>query len=341
MAEETKRPGTILVILGTTALTLPSLFSTYYKNIGLSEPPLSRSFVKTHGYFTYKITGTSLTEAVDAVVKKASTSAKDLATQVAGKAADPTGIFSDGFFKSLGSIITPTSTNTGAKKAVPLQRTVTIVSAPHTLVTHMFHHSDFLHWGLNIISMSSTAWNLDLGFYGTSGLLLGGGIVGCLSHLFERRNVALVVKQIVKKPTDPNDVVDVVISAVRKYTNSASNFLDIEFVPTRTFMLCGLSAGVYSLVGAEFYRGLKELAMLVRDVKKRGFVSNFHKSQLENLMWNLGSRVISMVAQFVAISEQVDQDVSIGHSAHIGGFLFGISTMFLVDFFKLDTFDLF
>ena len=46
--------GTLLFVVGTTALTLPSLMSTYYLNLGLSSPLFSPAYIRQHGFFTFQ-----------------------------------------------------------------------------------------------------------------------------------------------------------------------------------------------------------------------------------------------------------------------------------------------
>ncbi|KAL2919213.1 hypothetical protein HK105_200856 [Polyrhizophydium stewartii] len=183
--------GTQLFVVGTAALTLPSLLTTYWKELFITRPPLSSAYVREHGFVSFQV--------------------------------EPR-------FK----LLTP----------------------KHTFVTHMFRHSDLLHWFTNMYSMATSAAFLDLGFWRSSLLFYGGGIAGAASQILERTMLRDSRSRLTIEPAR---------EWLREAGDQLSNWIagkpteDAKIIglfsglfPT-TFSMCGASGGVFALIGAETY----------------------------------------------------------------------------------------
>ncbi|XJO72504.1 hypothetical protein BDV3_003613 [Batrachochytrium dendrobatidis] len=269
--------GTLLFVVGTTALTLPSLMSTYYLNLGLSSPLFSPAYIRQHGFFTFQ------------------------------------------------------------------SRPSFAISGPSTsLVTHMFHHVDIMHWMNNMFAITISAFSLDLGLIATSIVFFGGGIAGALSQALERLlfrdaqgNFSLqpicdtittlwctTTDWILRRPSQDQPIV---------------GYFSRLFFPT--YAICGASGGAFALTGAEFYLIYAEIWRILTNRDK--FKRDARHKRLANLIAMLFQRALGVGVQMAALLDLfgmgADRSVfsdmvpQIGHSAHVGGFLSGVAIMSVID----------
>jgi membrane associated rhomboid family serine protease len=291
---------TLHFVTGTLLLSCPSLISLYYQDIGLKQPLLSKSFLGKHLTLTYRTIGPSRLQ---------------------------------------------------------------LLSPPHTLVTYMFNHYDLNHFLGNFYSIASSAYVLDLGLWKSAFIFVGGGIAGALSHMLEAlyTRTRPIVIQVAEVSPVVQTVKDYILDPLMmRFSHSPLlQWIDSQLiVPTlqiqkpqvQIFSLVGSSAGAYALMGAELYMILSELAriiILMGRVKSRTHVYNeIKRMQLYTRFWTL---LITSAIQLVTVYTQVMSiqsnnfstfsdllksllypKILIGHSAHVGGFLFGFICMYFI-----------
>ena len=277
--------GTSQFLVGTVALTIPSLLSTYYKKLQLPEPPVPKSVVRDYGFFCYQ-------------------------TQPQFK----------------------------------------LLSAPHTIITHMFHHIDIAHWASNVYSIVTSAQTLDLGLWKTSLLFIGGGVSGALTHMAE-----WCLWRDTRGSTTPQRLLGAVNKAVDKVSQWTDGTKHLEPViglvsglfPT-SFALCGSSSGAFALIGAEFYMLGSAIHRLVTG-KEKG-TKAVREQRLADLLVVAATRSVMMAAQFYAAFNPDKSLVDpmwplfntpsnlhggVAYSAHLGGFAFGVFGMAVIHHLRL------
>ncbi|KAJ3282086.1 hypothetical protein HDU79_010182 [Rhizoclosmatium sp. JEL0117] len=291
-------------VLGVLGLTLPSLISQNYHELGLASPPLSPGFIS-----------------------------KSMLLRIA---------------------VTPSLAD------------VRVVSPLYTLVTHAFHHRDVRHWASNAYALAVVGTSdTTPGFVSTFATFFGGvlgGVVGqaAWATLLLRPRDQL---QPSKLGTFA-DLADSLASAVRATIASVSDAL--PFLREQHFVLCGMSAGVYALMGAEcvalavrLTANLRALARL-QNRPYRDAAANAEIRRLKDAIVGilstaighavaLGSQVIAVASlwpqpqqpqPFALIQQQQQQsqspfvfDESVGYAAHLGGFAVGLCMQLVREMF--------
>ncbi|KAI8842578.1 hypothetical protein BC829DRAFT_401577 [Chytridium lagenaria] len=175
------------------------------------------------------------------------------------------------------------------------------------MVTHMFHHVDANHWMGNVYTMITVGLSLDVGFFGT---------MFCVSRWRNGRSCFPSIRVDVF-PQEQGG-----LDWLMKRVTGEKRATMVD----RTFGMCGASAGVYALIGAE-------VAVLSRRIW--GTLRRVNRTR-KGSVWRLTSvavgHVVNVGAQFFAMSsERVSM---IGHAAHVGGFVFGVGVSRLFDLNK-------
>ncbi|KAJ3327444.1 hypothetical protein HDU76_011796 [Blyttiomyces sp. JEL0837] len=294
--------GTFYALTGITVLTLPSLASQHYRQLGLNSPILSPSYVNQNLILTMANT----------------------------------------------SKINETR----------------IISPTHTLITHMFHHKDFNHWASNTYSLLILGNSLSLGFLPTLLLFFGGGITGLAAQSLHTTLLLALDKRNSKTPPQPINAsttssiwelitpsIDAVIdNPVTGWMVKTISGGTVHSLRERVVRICGSSAGVYALTGAELVRLIRALRSTLRRIvkssrsKSRGGYTNTNEDddnveKLQRELWSLLLLAVghgfSLGGQIAAIHEEVRGGIayraldSVGYAAHLGGFAFGALFSFL------------
>jgi len=220
-----------------------------------------------------------------------------------------------------------------------------VLSPYHTTITHMFHHKDLEHFLWNMYTLTSSTLYLDIGFEQTAFLFIGGGITGLLTHIFKWKNKLTLTAE----PTDnlnPTSVMDTLLP--KELPQSLSKIIDEDSLKNirssyghvrtqltnRIFTICGSSAGVYAIVGAETVQIICELFKTIFGRRNRNSNENEENEDkqvynLVSLEVNAFSRINWLIAEILALlrsngSLKSDKFLNL---AHMNGFLFGASVM--------------
>ncbi|KAI8844496.1 hypothetical protein BJ741DRAFT_588594 [Chytriomyces cf. hyalinus JEL632] len=256
-----------------------------------------------------------------------------------------------------------------------------IISPAYTLLTHMFHHQDFSHWFSNMyalvmITAAQKTPNSLAAFVNSSFVFFGGGISGVFAHIIyatihKRRQDARNQSQrpILNSISDAsNSLVESLNYALRSVTGNNElniNLSSLNPFKERTIILCGASAGVYALMGAEFvHLGIQlytELKQLVR-LNRRPYLdtaATYERKRIQNRIVSILSvaigHLVTIASQVIAVSGLLANEgavmksagdgyaivpgsnanaqnqglwqieESVGYAAHVGGFLFGMA----------------
>jgi membrane associated rhomboid family serine protease len=193
----------------------------------------------------------------------------------------------------------------------------------------MFHHKDATHWLSNTYSLLVLGHSLDVGPINLLALFFGGGLAGIVAHIIH--HTLSFAKSSPVKDLVPKDLLEA--PALNWVVKTATGGARAS-ITERIHILCGASAGVYSLMGAECVFVLNGLRQAMLRLKRaRNQAGAYEKREREER--NLWAMVTVLVSHGVAISTQVislaNGDVSLGYAAHLGGFLFGagFSALFL------------
>jgi len=228
-----------------------------------------------------------------------------------------------------------------------------VLSPYHTTISHMFHHKDFEHFLWNMYTLTSSTLYLDVGFEQTAFLFIGGGITGLITHIFKWKKKLTLSTE----PTDninPVSVMDTLlpkelpqglskIVGEENLKNVKDSYNQVRSQLTnKVFSICGSSAGVYAIVGAETVQIVCDLAKTIfgRGNKKSNEDRDEEVNKLVMLEVNAFSRVNWLVAEILALlrsNESLKHD-KILNMAHMNGFIFGAAVMIiwkLQDFFGI------
>ncbi|ORX58366.1 hypothetical protein BCR36DRAFT_579996 [Piromyces finnis] len=220
-----------------------------------------------------------------------------------------------------------------------------VLSPYTTAVTHMFHHKDFEHFLWNMYTLTSSSLYLDVGFEQTAFLFIGGGITGLVTHIFKWKKKLTLSPE----PTDNINPVSVMDSLLPKalpdglskivgeenLKNVKDSYNQVRSQLTnRIFTICGSSAGVYAIVGAETVQIACDLFKTIfgrsRKRTEEGKEENSKEiSRLISLEVNAFSRVQWLIAEILALlrsGESLKRD-KILNMAHMNGFIFGAVVM--------------
>ncbi|KAI8614708.1 hypothetical protein BC830DRAFT_1126072 [Chytriomyces sp. MP71] len=197
-----------------------------------------------------------------------------------------------------------------------------ILSPMYTLITHMFHHKDVGHWLSNMYalvvvtaSMRSTHKNNLSSILYQSFLFFGGGVSGVFSHatyatLKRRQQAQPIATSLADTSTS---IVDSLNWGLRALTGNQDINLHASInvnslFKERSLLLCGSSAGVYALMGAEFvslsvqlYAELKRLARLQR----RPYLDSVGIAERKRIQNNIVGILSVAIGHVVAIASQV------------------------------------
>ncbi|KAJ3279965.1 hypothetical protein HK104_001028 [Borealophlyctis nickersoniae] len=265
--------GTSVAVLGTVALTLPSLLTTYHRQLNIA-PPLTPATISRDLCFTYKV-------------------------------------------------------------------------RPR-------------HWLGNTYTLISTSLSLNLGFLRTTFLILGGGITGALSNILENvirhspsprsssnsliSDIAADVEDIARgayrwmagEKTDDGGGVLSGVETLRTLQNISSK---MPLIVT----LCGSSAAGYALLGAEVYVTVSNIVghrrKLMQEVRSNHMTREEKEERRDWYLHHVAFGVVRLVAIGGQVGSSWEGDcrtegsegskVAIAHSAHLGGFMFGGTVMWL------------
>jgi len=231
-----------------------------------------------------------------------------------------------------------------------------VLSPYYTVVSHMFHHKDLEHFLWNMYTLTSSTLYLDIGFEQTAFLFIGGGITGLLTHIYKWKSKLTLSPE----PVDNINTVSVMDTLLPKelpqglskiinednFKNVRDSYNQVRNQLTnRVFSICGSSAGVYAVVGAEtvqivcdlfktiFGRGNSRRKSIKESENEIGVeeVEDNDKqiNKLVMLEVNAFSRVNWLIAEVLALlrsNESLKHD-KILNSAHMNGFIFGATVM--------------
>ncbi|KAJ3068078.1 hypothetical protein HDU98_008762 [Podochytrium sp. JEL0797] len=166
-----------------------------------------------------------------------------------------------------------------------------IVSPAYTVFTHMFHHKNLQHWFSNMYALVVLTAGQPGGiqsFLQQTATFVGGGLGGVFGHLVyatlqkrrqDRENglqptlkgLGLDGLGLEAVPGQIADGVNWAFSTLTGDKDARVVLGRLSFLSERTVVLCGCSAGVYALMGAEcvrisieLYVALRRLAILQR-----------------------------------------------------------------------------
>ncbi|KAJ3104209.1 hypothetical protein HDU97_009464 [Phlyctochytrium planicorne] len=197
-------------------------------------------------------------------------------------------------------------------------------SPPFTLITHMFHHLDFNHWIGNIYTTLTVGVSLNAGFLGTLFIFLGGGLTGVLSQTLDRIYISKSqwlpsLPKLTQKPVEFTE------SPLGWLMNRISPPPEVKQWIAPALAMCGSSAGVYALIGAEFGYLTRQMWRVSKKAARARKGSEERERHVDRL-WRLTSiavgHVVNIAAQVVAVSSP-EGNAAVGYSAHLGGFVFG------------------
>ena len=212
-----------------------------------------------------------------------------------------------------------------------------LVSHPRSVIGHMFTHAGSQHLVGNLFSLISSGFTVDVGFWRTLILIYGGGIAGVAAHILEQvlsRRPSYATSKHLEMVTKALSDLGIV------QTDSASwlwNAISSRNRRQTTFVLCGLSSGVFALIGAEVYKTCIELRCAyfeLRDSKQGTWWYHKCRKQLLIVFYDLCLRSFALIPQILAVvsprpSYPLTEIITDGtaYSAHLGGFLFGFCCM--------------
>jgi len=229
-----------------------------------------------------------------------------------------------------------------------------VLSPYYTVVTHMFHHKDLEHFLWNMYTLTSSTLYLDVGFEQTAFLFIGGGITGLLTHIFKWKSKLTLSPE----PADNINTVSVMESLLPKelpqglskiinednFKNVRNSYNQVRNQLTnKIFTICGSSAGVYAIVGAETVQIVCDLFKTIfghggrrrKSIKDKEIEneededSDKQVNKLVMLEVNAFSRVNWLIAEILALlrsNESLKHD-KILNLAHMNGFIFGAAVM--------------
>ncbi|ORX86556.1 hypothetical protein BCR32DRAFT_324943 [Anaeromyces robustus] len=236
-----------------------------------------------------------------------------------------------------------------------------VLSPYYTVVTHMFHHKDLEHFLWNMYTLTSSTLYLDVGFEQTAFLFIGGGITGLLTHIFKWKSKLTLSPE----PADNINSVSVMDTLLPKelpqglskiinednFKNVRDSYNQVRNQLTnKVFSICGSSAGVYALVGAETVQIVCDLFKTIfghGNSRRRKSIKNKESEygreeaeeeeedknkqvdKLVTLEVNAFSRVNWLIAEILALlrsNESLKHD-KILNLAHMNGFIFGATVM--------------
>ncbi|KAH9246486.1 hypothetical protein BASA81_015966 [Batrachochytrium salamandrivorans] len=228
--------------------------------------------------------------------------------------------------------------------AFKAQPVLTLVGTRSSLVTHMFHHSDLIHWLYNMYAITTSAISLDLGLCQTSLIFVGGGIGGCLTQVLEHTLLRDAKGHSSLQPLWTS-FWDLSVSAMDWITGTENlppnvvGYFSTFFAPT--YRICGASAGAFALTGAEVYLIVAAISRIMsgRDRLNR----DARHRRLADLITMCFQHALTIGVQVAALFSPLHMttDVAnvwadsfpahIGYSAHLGGFLTGFAIMAAMD----------
>jgi len=220
-----------------------------------------------------------------------------------------------------------------------------VLSPYHTTITHMFHHKDFEHFLWNMYTLTSSTLYLDVGFEQTAFLFIGGGITGLVTHIFKWKKKLTLTPE----PTDninPVSVMDTLlpkelpqslskIVGEENLKNVTSSYNQVRSQLTnKVFSICGSSAGVYAIVGAETVQIACDLVKAIFGRGNKKSIEENKEDEVNKLVMlevNAFSRVNWLVAEILALlrSNQSLKYDKILNMAHMNGFIFGAAVMII------------
>lgn len=217
-------------------------------------------------------------------------------------------------------------------------RPFVLLSPKYTVLTHIFHHHGVTHWVSNTYALFANGISLDAGFLPTWALFIGGGLFSALSLIVERSWKA---SKMIEAPSMPGFLPE----SMGKWLAS------MLAPPPRIVVACGSSGAVFALMGANVSRTWARIAELssAGSNRSRGRRTNNEKVRLmTGLYWNLihiGFQVYALVAGPPTSlvwdglndvggggggSSSAFAGAEVAHSAHVGGFVFGLVVAELV-----------
>jgi hypothetical protein len=193
----------------------------------------------------------------------------------------------------------------------------------------MLMHFD-RHFVSNMISLLTSGYLLDLGFVKSSLLFFGGGLAGAVTQILE--HTWLKDRRPLNRHWKLLDRADRGLDSIRSYwpwepplLNQVSR-LKSQFPMQMT--ACGASAAVNAFVGAETIHLSYALSQSLKRLKRYKKHSAEWTSQLHHvshLFCLLSGRTLCLLVELWLSTKN---DLSpVGHSAHVGGFLFGALLM--------------
>jgi len=220
-----------------------------------------------------------------------------------------------------------------------------VLSPYHTVITHMFHHKDLEHFLWNMYTLTSSTLYLDVGFEQIAFLFIGGGITGLITHIFKWKKKLTLTPE----PTDNINPVSVMDSLLPKQLpqgltkivgeenikNVTNSYNQVRSQLTnKIFTICGSSAGVYAIVGAETVQIVCDLFKTIFGRPKGKSLEDKEEKEKEvnrlvSLEVNAFSRVHWLIAEILALlrSNQSLKHDNILNMAHMNGFIFGAVVM--------------
>ncbi|KAJ3207832.1 hypothetical protein HDU83_002219 [Entophlyctis luteolus] len=249
-----------------------------------------------------------------------------------------------------------------------------IISPAYTAVSHMFLHKDLSHWASNMLSLftitASDPPTLQQ-VLRTAFTFFGGGLGGVLGHMI----YATITKRR-QEEVNPgiHNQIDAAQDTITRGLNWGISVLTgdpaagnlslprvsaLSLFRERTYYMCGCSAGVYALVGAEFVRLAIQLYVELKTLARlRGFGGNSASSERRRIQENIRGILTQIVAHAMNFVWQIaaasgwlmgydgsssrpgsggsgvvdtpggnilaTTDQSVGYAAHVCGFVFGV-----------------
>ena len=186
----------------------------------------------------------------------------------------------------------------------------------------------------NMVSLVTSTYLLDLGFYKSAFLFFGGGLTGAAAHIVEQTWL-----KDLRSFSRLWSILDGIgsslsyISAIWPLETPGTFRGAISTLQSKIPMyitVCGASAAAFSFMGAETVHLVYALRQSFRALKRYRKHSAEWTSQINhvsNLAFLVFGRSVSFLVQISLMSKN-DFD-PIAYSAHVGGFIFGAMTMLI------------
>jgi membrane associated rhomboid family serine protease len=190
------------------------------------------------------------------------------------------------------------------------------------------------HWINNMASLGLSAYLLNLGFFPSAYLFLGGGISGAVCMMLERylaKDDTLLNWGPLSSVFSIGSKVFDLLDPMWPWESSPSKQLQqlASSLPT-IYTSMGASGSVFAFMGAETMYLYQAIRSSLKQLKKHDKHSKEWHAQIAHtsaLTYMIAGRASSFLLQLLLMANAESSMEMTGHAAHVGGFVFGLLTM--------------